>query len=168
MGRRLDWWFVFEKQFPRLYQIAKNQQSLIQSAVIWNPQFGYVWDLQFRRNFNDREVAEFSDLMQRLESRQLNILASNKRVWIGNSSRVFSCKSLLENLSVWKLEPNFPHFNFTWKSGIPTKIKVFSWFAILGKINTADFIQKKRPHCALSPSFIAALSIFKCNLGRGV
>ena len=36
---------------------------------------------------------------------------------------------------------------------MPSKIKVFAWLAILGRVNTNDQIQRKRPFASLSPSW---------------
>ncbi|KAM7477124.1 hypothetical protein LguiB_024367 [Lonicera macranthoides] len=43
--------------------------------------------------------------------------------------------------------------SFIWKHGVPSKIKVFAWLALKGKVNTCDVIQKRRPAWCLSPSW---------------
>ncbi|KAM7461588.1 hypothetical protein LguiA_029716 [Lonicera macranthoides] len=90
--------------------------------------------------------------MGRLESYQFNQIMDGKWVWKAHIFGVFSCKSFLESLLDSTEELKFPHFDFIWKSSLPTKIKIFNWLAVLGKINTLVRLQNRRPHLSISPS----------------
>ncbi|KAM7504425.1 hypothetical protein LguiB_003329 [Lonicera macranthoides] len=139
--------------FPRLYQLSNNRNMLIQSVISWHSHLNHSRDLRFSRNFSDRECNELISLLNSIDSVQLNCNSSDKRVWVGHYSGEFSCKSFFEILLQSPPVPLFPQSCFIWKSGVPSKIKVFAWLASLAKVNTCDMIQSRRPFMYLSPSW---------------
>ena len=44
-----------KESFPRLYRLSNNHNMLIQSVVSWYSHSNHSWDLNFSRNFSDRE-----------------------------------------------------------------------------------------------------------------
>ena len=122
---------------------------LIQLVISWHTHFNHSWDLNFSRNFNDRESNDFISLLNTIDSTHFNQEASDKRVWVGHSSGEFSCKSFFDILSCPSSSSLFPQFSVIWKGGIPTIIKVFAWLASLGKVSTCDMVQV-RGHLCLS------------------
>ena len=141
-----------KESFPRIFRLSNNQGMSIGSVVSWSWNTTYSWDLSFSRNFNDREFGEYLSLLSLIQNVSLNQNMLDKRVWIANHSGEFSCKSFFDNLSNPQSSIPFPQFNFIWKCGVPSKIKVFAWLASLGRVNTCDLIQWWRPYMCLSPS----------------
>ncbi|KAM7502749.1 hypothetical protein LguiB_001653 [Lonicera macranthoides] len=72
--------------------------------------------------------------MGRLESYQFNQIMDDKRVWKAHVSGVFSCKSFLESLLDSNEEPKFPHFDFIWKSSVPTRLRSSIGLQYLAKL----------------------------------
>ncbi|KAM7474964.1 hypothetical protein LguiB_022207 [Lonicera macranthoides] len=137
--------------FPRIFRLSCNQNMLIQMVSSWSPSF--YWDLSFRRNLNDREFVEFTAMMELIQSVSLNQNYLDKRSWVAHSSGSFSCKSFFDVLSQSSQSYSVSLSKFIWKHGVPTKIKVFAWLALKGKVNTCDVVQKRRPFWCLSPSW---------------
>ena len=75
------------------------------------------------------------------------------RLWFPDSSHIFSCKSAFNKLRETLITNVFSPFKVIWKSPIPHKIKLFAWLVALGRVNTCDVLQKKRPNCTLNPSW---------------
>ena len=71
--------------------------------------------------------------------------------WLPDSSHIFSCKSAFNKLRETLNTNVFSPFKLIWKSPIPHKIKVFAWLVALGRVNTCDVLQKKRPHSTMYP-----------------
>ena len=97
-------------------------------------------------------MEELVELLDCLNNFQLNHVLEDKRLWIPNSSHIFSCKSALNKQRETLTLTVFSPFKLIWKSTIPHKIKVFAWLVALGKVNTSDVLQKKKPNCALYPN----------------
>ncbi|KAM7477856.1 hypothetical protein LguiA_026069 [Lonicera macranthoides] len=124
----------------------------IQSIISWFSHSSYSWGLTFSENFNDREGDEFISLLNSIDTIRFNHEVSDKRIWVGQSSGEFSCKSFFDILSYPSSNLIFPQFSIIWKGGIPTKIKLFAGLASLGKVSTCDLVQVRRPFISLSLS----------------
>ena len=70
----------------------------------------------------------------------------DKRVWVGEKSGSFSCKSYFELLINLLDDALFVPYKTIWKVGIPPKVKVFAWLASWKKVNTYDLLQIRRPY----------------------
>ena len=141
-----------KESFLRIFRLLNNHGMSIGSVVSWSSNTVYSWDLSFSRNFNDKEFGEYLSLLSLIQNVSLNQNLLDKRVWIAHHFGEFSCKFFFDILP--NLQPSipFPQFNFIWKRGVPSKIKVFAWLALLGKVNTCDLNQRWRPYmCACLP-----------------
>ena len=139
--------------FPRLFQLSLNKNALIKDVLNWESSSVFSWNLSFVRGFNDREVDRVAALMEQINNAVLRRDEGDKRIWLGDNSGFFSCKSFFDILSHDSGGSSFPQFNFIWKNGIPTKIKIFGWLAVHRKVNTSDRIQARYTHSSLSPSW---------------
>lgn len=75
----------------------------------------------------------------------------DRRSWKLDKTGLFSCKSynfFLLNSGSRQLSLFLPQI---WKSKVPPKIKFHVWLLALGKLNTCDQIQRRRPSFYLSP-----------------
>ena len=142
-----------KESFPRIFHLSNNRKMSIHSVVSWSSANVFSWNLTFFRNFNDREFSEYLSLLQVIQNANLNQNLSDKRVWTAHQSGEFSCKSFFDILSSSQNTTPLPQFNFIWKRGVPSKIKVFAWLALLGRVNTCDLLQKWRPYMCFSPSW---------------
>ena len=93
------------------------------------------------------------ELLDCLNNCQLNPTLEDERLWLPDSTQIFSSKFAFnkqrESLNMRVFSP----FRLIWKSPIPYKIKVFAWLVALGRVNTCDVLQKKRPNYMLYPSW---------------
>lgn len=47
----------------------------------------------------------------------------------------------------------FPLHDMIWKGGIPTKVRLFAWLAVIKRVNTCDMLQARHPGMSISPSW---------------
>uniref|UniRef100_A0A803P4R3 Reverse transcriptase zinc-binding domain-containing protein n=1 Tax=Cannabis sativa TaxID=3483 RepID=A0A803P4R3_CANSA len=84
--------------------------------------------------------------------RVLNI-SNDSRAWKLDPSGIFSCKSAF---SWFTSNPNGSGVFWTrlsWKSCVPSKVKVFGWLVSLDKVNVHDKMQKRMPYLSISPGW---------------
>lgn len=112
---------------------------------------GGSWDLHLWRHPLKWEVEEVSSLILVLKHVTVSHV-DDTRVWIGDGSRIFTCKSFLEKINLPPRYPPFPVSNFIWKAKAPLKIWSFVWTLALGRINMNDMIQRGHSTMALSPN----------------
>lgn len=74
----------------------------------------------FGRNLNDREIDEYSSLLDCSGDFYIDPSSQYKRLWSKDSSG-FSCKSYFHGTEDVDYEP----FNFIWKSSVPYRIELF-------------------------------------------
>ena len=74
----------------------------------------------------------------------MNHALEDKRLWLPDSSHIFSCKYAFNKLRETLNTNVFSPFKLIWKSTIPHKTKVFAWLVALGRVNTCDVLQRKR------------------------
>ncbi|XP_024195633.1 uncharacterized protein LOC112198748 [Rosa chinensis] len=109
------------------------------------------WDFGFRRNLNDQEIEEFASLMVKLENvRSVESKPDERRRKLEPNGK-FSCKSFHSFLISGGSDPIFPPAKFIWKVKVPTKVKILGWLVVLGKTNTCDVLQRRRPGSCFSP-----------------
>ncbi|OVA00072.1 Reverse transcriptase zinc-binding domain [Macleaya cordata] len=99
------------------------------------------WDLGFRRDINDWEVEELSNLLSALEVVHLDDEEEDRLIWKPESDGEFKVSSFNKILMTIRLDPN-PVFNIIWEAPIPYKVCFFSWEASLHKIHTQDRLQR--------------------------
>jgi hypothetical protein len=99
-GRKIRFWHDIRScgcplkiVFPHLFEICNQQDWSV--CRVWNPEFG---DLTFRRNFGVREAAEFSDLMELINSVTLSETRDSVH-WVLEKSGSFSTSSLYNELT---------------------------------------------------------------------
>lgn len=142
-------------KFPLLYRISNSKQAFIaelrQEENCIRPGHFY-WDLKFNRSLNERELSQVSELILLLETANLSSAVAYRRIWKLDSTELFFSKITYNQLCL--LEENGFNFlySFFWKSVAPLKIRVFTQFLSLEKVNTCEVLQKHRPTLAFSPN----------------
>ncbi|XP_062118251.1 uncharacterized protein LOC133831859 [Humulus lupulus] len=114
---------------------------------------GIGWDFIFRRNLFDREVPSLIEMLDLLMDVDLPDILDDKRIWNSDSSGVFSCQTAFHSLAYAHLGPELPWPKRLWKSGVPSKVKVFGWLLFLDKLSVHDNLQRRRPFHYLSPNW---------------
>ena len=107
-----------------------------------------VWVFSFRRNLYEAEAADQSENMSSLSMFMATLICtndSNTRIWRHCPSGVFSVKSFLKaSISQSKLAPPG---TAAWRGHTPSRMEMFTWFAIERYISTDDnFRHKISPH----------------------
>lgn len=111
-----------------------------------------AWNLNLRRNLNDMKTIEWANLAHLLSHFRLQSSA-DYWMWPLDSSKIFTVKSLVDDLSGstdYILHNIYP---IIWKDAYPKKIKIFLWELSHGAINTHGRLQRIMPYSHLSPSW---------------
>ena len=108
------------------------------------------WNFHFSRNLLDREIIQLQALLQTLEGRHLCNTVEDSRIWLADSSGLFSCKTAFAWLRNDNSLPVNHQAKCIWKLKIPIKFKVFIWLLILVKLNVHSQLQRRRPYHSLS------------------
>ncbi|XP_040371882.1 uncharacterized protein LOC112192237 isoform X2 [Rosa chinensis] len=133
------------------YSFNSGQLIAIPSRVAIPLTFPLSWDFGFRRNLNDQETEECASLLAKLENVRLQESKPDERRWKLEPTGNFSCKSFHIFLTSGASDPIFDPAKFIWNVKAPTKVKILGWLVVLGKTNTCDVLQKKRPGSCFSP-----------------
>ncbi|PON98757.1 hypothetical protein TorRG33x02_053720, partial [Trema orientale] len=92
----------FAAAFPSFCRLSSNKGRFISEFYESSgpdPSDSNSWNFHFRRNLNDKEVSQLLDLISRLESVRISSNVKDRRIWMEDSSGVFSCKSAFVYLS---------------------------------------------------------------------
>lgn len=125
-------------QYPRLYKISTLPLETISAFGNWEGNV-WVWNLVWTRPLRPRDVEEWKSLNEALGSTCLSVKNEDSVVWALDKSGSFSVKSLsfeLAKASANQAQP--PAFNWKriWKGLIPPRVEIFTWLAVMGRINT--------------------------------
>lgn len=78
-------------------------------------------------------MAQCSELMPSVESVRLCESVEDRRIWLLDSLKIFSCKSMIQYLRVDDSVQNFLLASFLWKAYVTPNVKVFESLLALGK-----------------------------------
>jgi len=138
--------------FPRLFSLSRKKITSI-SCFVNIQETPLNWDFGFRRNLSEIEIVEVANLLEILGRVRLCSSRLDKRIWEIEDHGMFSCKSFRSFLCSKGIREEFPPFASIWKAKTPPKIQFFAWLVVIGKINTCDIIQRRKPKLCLSPSW---------------
>jgi hypothetical protein len=133
------------EKFPRLYEINKEQECLVEIMKNRN------WCLTFRRwLYEDLQIQlrRLQDIVFRCATHD----CKDQVRWDWEKSGIFSVKSTYKHLCKNDLGANFKKI---WKAKIPLKIKIFMWLVSQDVILTKDNLCKRKwkgnTSCAFCP-----------------
>ncbi|XP_062089071.1 uncharacterized protein LOC133795633 [Humulus lupulus] len=154
-GDRIQFWEdvwlgedTLKSRFSDLFLVSMAKNCAIKDlAVLGGEGRGgsLGWNLRFRRNLLDREVANFAQLMHMLQVVTLPSILEDRRNWNSDTSGVFNCKSAFHSLSYAHLGPELDWAKFLWRSVAPYKVKLFGWLLFLDKVSVHENLQRRRP-----------------------
>ena len=146
---------LLAQRFSVLYRMSNshNEKLLsLRSLENFISCGSYSWDLRFGRNLNEWELEQISELLVLLDSVRFFDVMEDSRVWLSQESGISACKSALNELT--KLEDGELLMSFFHlESCAPSKVKFFGWLLAIGKLNTSDVLQKRKPYMAFSPAW---------------
>lgn len=121
--------------FPRFYRISSNQNSSIASMGFWEG-FQWIWCLPWSRNLRARDLEDRESLREKIDGSLLSLDGEDSLIWKPHKTGLFSVKSMSLELDKMNLQPSHDIIKGIWRGLVPPRIEVFSWLALLGKINT--------------------------------
>lgn len=127
-------WLIFLLCFADYINLSLAYDVFI-SSMVSSVSSHQGWNFKFFRNLNDRGSIDLSALLSLLDGFSLSSFIPDRRIWIANSSGVFSCKSYFDKLIG---SPNLPIFlpsAMIWKASVPLKVHVFAWTVVHKRIN---------------------------------
>ena len=144
----------FQSLYPSLFRISTLKSCPISHFMDHSSPRSIAainWNFHFSRNLLDREIIQVQDLLHNLEMHRWNTGVEDTRYWLSDPSGIFSCKSAFDWLSRDPSLTECYSAKCIWKLSIPTKVKVFTWMLVLGKLTVHTNLQKRRPYHYLSP-----------------
>lgn len=124
---------------PRLYMLmlSTSQDASVSSYGFWDGK-QWKWSFFWRRELRPRDLVERSLLLQALENTALSPLDSDSFIWSPCKNGSFTVKSFV--LELEKSEENCPKdvIKGIWQGLVPHRIEIFTWLALLDKLNTRD------------------------------
>ena len=147
---------TLKEQFPSLFRISTISSRPISEFVDQErlvSDESTSWNIHFSRNLLDREINQLQALLQTLEGRHLCNTVEDSRIWLADSSGLFSCKTVFAWLRNNNSLPVNNQAKCIWNLKIPIKVKVFIWLLILGKLSVHSQLQRRRPYHSLSPGW---------------
>ncbi|XP_039045645.1 uncharacterized protein LOC120185519 [Hibiscus syriacus] len=96
---------------------------------------GWIWDVQFRRNLNDWELEQWSNLMAVISTFSLSRETSDGMIWKGIGDGVYTVKSGVNLCSSDSLGSEVYFWKkIIWRSQLPPRVETFMWQVVLGKL----------------------------------
>ncbi|OVA11574.1 Reverse transcriptase zinc-binding domain [Macleaya cordata] len=99
------------------------------------------WNLFLHREVNDWELDEFANLTNLLEGTVVEAEAADQRIW-DNSDKCFSVRAAYVSFQTDMPSSSFP-VKVVWILEPPSKVTFFVWAAVLHKIPTLDYLQRR-------------------------
>lgn len=140
--------------FPRLFSIAANQLATVASLESWD-RCGWVWSFSWNRALRPRDIGECNSLQKLLDKAYLSLDNNDTHVWTRQHSRSFLVKSFCFKLAKKSTSLHHDATKGIWRGLVPHRIEIFTWMALLGKINTRQKLGKigiipiNEVHCPL-------------------
>ncbi|QHN94447.1 uncharacterized protein DS421_17g601310 [Arachis hypogaea] len=141
-----DTWLQVGKlkdSFPRLFLISNKKGSVIGDCGFWNG-LEWVWHFQWRRGLRQWETETLDQMLQVLQSIRLIAEVQDRVVWKFDKEGVFT-NSFVQTLQGESLDEELLRYRFTkkiWKDLVPPQVEFFSWFVLVGRVNTKDRLNR--------------------------
>ncbi|XP_020967371.1 uncharacterized protein LOC110266736 [Arachis ipaensis] len=146
-GRTIRFWEdswlppgVLKDMFPRLFSVSTLQGSVIGDCGFWDG-LVWIWSFQWRRELFQWEL----DLVHQLHELLQSVKPTNGKedgvVWKFDKTGVYSTASFGKVLQAEVLPEEITSYSFTsavWKGLVPPRVELFTWFVLVGRVNTKD------------------------------
>ncbi|OMP01365.1 hypothetical protein COLO4_11923 [Corchorus olitorius] len=139
-----DMWIenvVPKEHFPRIFALACNKLGKVKDYG--SMQDGrWTWHIQLRRSLFGWEVQQWENLMSLLKECVINPDFRDMLVWKHSTSGMFSAKSFYKAAAMRNLEVD-GMWKLVWTGFSPSKVEVFMWQLIKGKVAVKDELMKR-------------------------
>jgi hypothetical protein len=127
---------LLQQKFPRLFSFAKNKNILV-AQFLMNNQL----ETQFHLPLSEQAFLEYQELQEIISSIQVDNEAKDSwhYAWGNNTFTSSRCYHYHFN----NFQPPIP-FIWIWDSCCANKIKVFSWFLLVDRLNVRNILRRKR------------------------
>jgi len=157
-------------KFPRLYQISRQQNQLINQVGSVTNQ-GWEWKFNWRRSLFDSEVEMADTFLGEIPQQLLEFHKEDTWIWKFDSSGYYSTSSGYKLIwgEIMGAHQN-SEFSELWKLKIPAKAAVFAWRLIRNRLPTKKNLSRRQvqvndilcPFCRNKEEDAAHL-FFTCN-----
>ena len=162
-------------QFPRLFRLNSNPHGMVDSFGFWEGK-KWLWSFNWKREFRPMDVDEWLKLQLLLDRVVFNPHQPDSYVWAPHKCGIFSVKSFTYELAKSDPTSHQTHFKSLWRGLVPHRIELFSWFAILNKLNTRSKLVKlgviplSEAQCVLCGSALECTNhlFIHCSLARNL
>ena len=120
---------------PRLFLLSTSPNATIASLGFWDG-LSWKWTLSWKRDLRTRDRHEECTLQLLLDGVVMNPRMEDAFIWTPHKSGEFSIKSFTTELAEKSQLQGGKYFKGLWQNLVPHRIELFTWFALLGKINT--------------------------------
>ncbi|XP_016164367.1 uncharacterized protein LOC107606873 [Arachis ipaensis] len=101
--------------------------------------------IEWRRELRQWESETLDQLLHDLQSVRLIAEVQDRVVWKFDKEGVYTTNSFVQVLQEATLDEKILRYKFTkeiWKGLVPPRVELYSWFALIGRINTKDRLSK--------------------------
>ncbi|XP_056691767.1 uncharacterized protein [Spinacia oleracea] len=146
-------------KFPKLFRLCLHPSGTVFSFGFWNGR-KWEWSFHWAREFRPHDITEWNNLLTLIDRVNFNPEIPDSFIWTPHKSGVFSVKSFSFEMAKSLSNIHIASFKGLWKGLIPHRIELFSWFAILGKLNT----KAKLIHLRIIPPVEGQCALCGCNM----
>ncbi|PNX78366.1 hypothetical protein L195_g034344 [Trifolium pratense] len=145
LARPLGWLAPLCDTFPRLYQMSLQSAMIIKDMGEWVNE-SWCWKFAWRRNFFSWEENLFAELSELIASISITKAVDSWSFELGGQ---FSVSAMYMFLYGKFLPPSFLGLipagvnAKVWDSWAPTKVVIFSWQALLGRLPTKENLMRR-------------------------
>lgn len=126
---------------PRLFRISTLQNAFVSSCGFWDG-CQWKWALSWKRALRPHDTQEKKLLISILNRVVLSPDGADHLIWTPDKLGDFSVKSFSMELAKTSTPNHIDSIKGMWGGLIPFRIEIFSWFALLGKLNTRTKLAK--------------------------
>lgn len=153
-GNDTDFWegnwmggMSLKARFPRLFHLSTNQLAKVSEMGSWT-QEGWVWQLEWRPELHDTELAGVADLEQIIQQVPLTEGRADWWEWRGSAGGKFSVKNTYEKLAIRRRhgvqrERRLQWPSKVWDAAAPFKAQVTGWRLLQNRLPTIDNLSKR-------------------------
>ncbi|XP_016206859.1 uncharacterized protein LOC107647279 [Arachis ipaensis] len=130
--------------YPRLFCISNKKGSPIWDCGFWDG-IEWVWHFQWRRELRQWESETLDQLLNAFQFVRLIAEVQDRVVWKFDKEGVYTTNSFVQVLQEATLDEDILRYRFTkeiWRGFVLPRVELFSWFALIGRINTKDWLSR--------------------------
>lgn len=120
---------------PRLFLLSPSLDAMVSSLGFWDGQV-WKWAYSWKRDLRPQDIQEEHLLKSTLNRVVLSPGRKDTLIWIPHKTGEFSVKSFYLELTKQSVDSRNSSFNGLWCGLIPHRIELFTWFSLLGRLNT--------------------------------